>query len=92
MSYAHKLGDLRQYYGKRLDTRSHGESFMTLFQSQFVPNGLYLLDEPEASLSTHPTVRAHHCDQGYGHAEWPIHHRHPLAYPDGFPGGIHPGL
>jgi predicted ATPase len=51
MSYAHELGDLRQKYGDGLDTRSHGESFLTLFQSRFVPNGLYLLDEPEAPLS-----------------------------------------
>ena len=31
--------------------RSHGESFLQLFQSRFVPGGLYLLDEPEAPLS-----------------------------------------
>jgi len=40
-----------QRYGKDLDARSHGESFLKLFQSRFVPNGLYLLDEPEAPLS-----------------------------------------
>jgi predicted ATPase len=34
-----------------LDARSHGESFLDLFQSRFVPGGLYLLDEPEAPLS-----------------------------------------
>jgi predicted ATPase len=51
MSYAHELGDLRLHYGEGLDTRSHGESFLTLFQSRFVPDGLYLLDEPEAPLS-----------------------------------------
>jgi len=38
-------------YGEDLDSRSHGESFLTLFQSRFVPGGLYLLDEPEAALS-----------------------------------------
>ena len=38
-------------YGEDLDTHSHGESFLTIFQSRFVPNGLYLLDEPEAALS-----------------------------------------
>jgi len=38
-------------YGENLDARSHGESFLELFQSRFVPNGLYLLDEPEAPLS-----------------------------------------
>jgi predicted ATPase len=30
---------------------SHGESFVRLFQQRFVPDGLYLLDEPEAPLS-----------------------------------------
>ncbi|HAZ44940.1 MAG TPA: hypothetical protein DCZ55_10825, partial [Cyanobacteria bacterium UBA11371] len=34
-----------------LDANSHGESFLKLFQSRFVPGGLYLLDEPEAPLS-----------------------------------------
>ena len=38
-------------YGGDLDARSHGQSFLTLFQSRFVPDGLYLLDEPEAPLS-----------------------------------------
>ena len=51
MSYAHELGALRQSYGEGLDTHSHGESFLALFQSRFVPGGLYLLDEPEAPLS-----------------------------------------
>ena len=31
--------------------RSHGESFLSLVQSSFRPDGLYLLDEPEAALS-----------------------------------------
>ena len=51
MSYARELGDMHQRYGEGLDARSHGESFMALFQSRFVPDGLYLLDEPEAPLS-----------------------------------------
>jgi predicted ATPase len=34
-----------------LDANSHGQSFLRLFQSRFVPDGLYLLDEPEAPLS-----------------------------------------
>jgi predicted ATPase len=38
-------------YGEDADARSHGESFLNLFQSRFVPGGLYLLDEPEAPLS-----------------------------------------
>jgi predicted ATPase len=38
-------------YDGDLGARSHGEGFLTLFQSRFVPDGLYLLDEPEAALS-----------------------------------------
>ena len=33
------------------DARSHGESFLNLFQGRFVPGSLVLLDEPEAALS-----------------------------------------
>lgn len=51
MSTSGQLGDLRRLYGDGLDARSHGESFLALFQSRFVANGLYLLDEPEAPLS-----------------------------------------
>lgn len=42
---------LIERYGENLDANSHGESFLKLFQSRFVPAGLYLLDEPEAPLS-----------------------------------------
>jgi predicted ATPase len=45
------LADMQQRYGAGLDTRSHGESYFALFQNRFVPNGLYLMDEPEAPLS-----------------------------------------
>lgn len=31
--------------------RSHGESFFLVAQKQFRPNGVYILDEPEAALS-----------------------------------------
>jgi predicted ATPase len=51
MPLAKELAAIREKYGEGLDTYSHGESFLTLFQSRFVPNGLYLLDEPEAPLS-----------------------------------------
>ncbi len=43
---------LNARYGRDgLDARSHGESFLDFFHARFVPNGLYLLDEPEAPLS-----------------------------------------
>ena len=45
------LGALESRYGVDLDANSHGQSFLRLFQSRFVPGGLYLLDEPEAPLS-----------------------------------------
>ncbi len=51
MSAAGQLHDMTRRYGPGLDARSHGESFLALFQSRFVPGGLYLLDEPEAPLS-----------------------------------------
>lgn len=51
MPFARELGEVKQRYGEGLDNASHGESFLTLFQSRFVPEGLYLLDEPEAPLS-----------------------------------------
>jgi predicted ATPase len=31
--------------------QSHGESFLSLIKNRFGPNGLYVLDEPEAALS-----------------------------------------
>lgn len=46
-----ELSALKRRYGDGLDSQSHGESFLTLFQNRFVPNGIYLLDEPEAPLS-----------------------------------------
>ena len=45
------LADMERRYGRDLDANSHGQSFLKLFQSRFVPAGLYLLDEPEAPLS-----------------------------------------
>jgi predicted ATPase len=48
---AASLADLERRYGVDLDANSHGESFLRLFRSRFVPGGLYLLDEPEAPLS-----------------------------------------
>ncbi len=45
----------KEYNGELLSQRyhekSHGESFLELTQNVLSPNGLYLLDEPEAALS-----------------------------------------
>lgn len=51
MPFARELHDLKNLYGDDLDANSHGESYFALFRSRFVPDGLYLLDEPEAPLS-----------------------------------------
>jgi predicted ATPase len=49
--HARTLHELENLYGEGLEFRSHGESFLDLFQARFQPNGLYILDEPEAPLS-----------------------------------------
>jgi predicted ATPase len=46
-----ELGALQSRYGEGVDARSHGEGFLEFFRQRFVPDGLYLLDEPEAPLS-----------------------------------------
>ncbi|HEY9250373.1 MAG TPA: AAA family ATPase [Rariglobus sp.] len=44
--------DLNEAYGGvSLHEQSHGESFLALVMNRFGPEGLYLLDEPEAALS-----------------------------------------
>jgi predicted ATPase len=45
------LAAMERRYGVDLDANSHGQSFLTLFESRLVPGGLYLLDEPETPLS-----------------------------------------
>jgi predicted ATPase len=45
------IAEMEHRYGRNLDANSHGQSFLLLFKSRFVPGGLYLLDEPEAPLS-----------------------------------------
>lgn len=42
---------IMSYGGRSLHERSHGESFIALVTERFGPDGLYLLDEPEAALS-----------------------------------------
>ena len=43
---------LASYGGVSLHHQSHGESFMALVENRFGGQGLYILDEPEAALST----------------------------------------
>jgi predicted ATPase len=46
-----KENSLGSYGGRSLHEQSHGESFLALLTNRFGPDGLYLLDEPEAALS-----------------------------------------
>lgn len=48
---ASKEEEYYQGQGKAYHQKSHGESFLTLIQSQIKEDSLYFLDEPEAALS-----------------------------------------
>ncbi|HTP21612.1 MAG TPA: AAA family ATPase [Solirubrobacteraceae bacterium] len=49
---------LGPYGGRSLHEQSHGESFLAVMINRFGPDGLYLLDEPEAALSTQNCLTA----------------------------------
>ena len=51
LPYRNSIAALDSMYDGELNARSHGESFLKLFQSRLVANGLYILDEPETPLS-----------------------------------------
>jgi predicted ATPase len=53
-SYVEELGPkaLIPYGGRSLHEQSHGEAFLAVMVNRFGPDGLYILDEPEAALST----------------------------------------
>lgn len=77
---------LRAYGGVSLHAQSHGQGFLAIMIERFGPNGLYLLDEPEAALSTQNCLtclrRIHElADQG---SQFIIATHSPiiLAYPD----------
>jgi predicted ATPase len=44
-------GMLAAHGGRPLHAMSHGESFLALANERFLPDGLFVLDEPEAALS-----------------------------------------
>jgi predicted ATPase len=48
----HNRDALVPYGGRSLHEQSHGESFLAVMLNRFGPDGFYLLDEPEAALST----------------------------------------
>ncbi|MCC6242052.1 MAG: AAA family ATPase, partial [Gemmatimonadaceae bacterium] len=45
------LMEFEARYGANPDAKSHGEAFLNFFQKRLTPNGLFLMDEPEAALS-----------------------------------------
>ena len=51
-AFQNSMHGMESRYGSDLLSQaSHGESFLRLFMERIVPNGLYLLDEPEVPLS-----------------------------------------
>lgn len=51
MPHAGALSAIERQYEHDITARSHGESFLDFFGGRLTPNGLFLLDEPEAALS-----------------------------------------
>ena len=49
---------LQGYGGRSLHEQSHGESFLAVLLHRLAPDGLYLLDEPEAALSAQNQLTA----------------------------------
>lgn len=72
--------------GKRLHEMSHGESFLWLALNEFRPDGLYILDEPEAALSPQRQlsflVRMHELVQAKSQFIIATHSPILMAYPD----------
>ena len=49
---------MKEFGGVSPHARSHGESFLDVLTHRFRPRGFYLLDEPEAALSTRGCLAA----------------------------------
>ena len=87
-TYLEGLGDnpLAAYGGKSLHAQSHGESFLALLEHRLGGKGLYIFDEPEASLS--PTrqmsmlVRMHELIAADSQFVIATHSPILMAYPD----------
>lgn len=101
-TYLESLGDssaLTAYGGRSLHEQSHGESFLAVMVNRFGPNGLYLLDEPEAALSTQNCLtalrRIHELVEQGSQFVIATHSPILLAYPDALiytcgPSGLEP--
>lgn len=50
--HADALAGFESFYGKSLAEVSHGQGFLTFFDKRLRENGLYIIDEPEAALSS----------------------------------------
>lgn len=46
-----QINELETKYKGKLEHKSHGEGFLEIFNSRIQQNGVYVFDEPEASLS-----------------------------------------
>lgn len=46
-----QINELENRYNGKLEQKSHGEGFLQIITSRITNNGVYVLDEPEASLS-----------------------------------------
>ena len=77
---------LAPYGGRSLHEQSHGESFLAVMLHRFGPEGFYLLDEPEAALSTQNCLtflrRMHELVQQGSQFVVATHSPLVLAYPD----------
>ncbi len=87
-TYLEQLDDhpLRAYGGTSLHEQSHGEGFLAIMINRFGPDGLYLLDEPEAALSTQNCLtclrRIHELVEAGSQFVISTHSPIILAYPD----------
>lgn len=50
--HADTLVSFENFYGKSLAEVSHGQGFLKFFDKRLKENGLYIIDEPEAALSS----------------------------------------
>jgi predicted ATPase len=77
---------LGAYGGRSLHEQSHGESFLTVLLRRFGADGLYILDEPEAALSTQNCLtflaRAHQLIEDGSQLIVATHSPLILSYPD----------
>jgi predicted ATPase len=77
---------LTAYGGRSLHEQSHGEAFLAVMINRFGPDGFYVLDEPEAALSTQNCLtflrRVHELAREGSQFVIATHSPIVLAYPD----------